>query len=127
MPASTMEVGQRLVELVRQSKYLQAIDELYADDIVSVEVRGDEHMPARQEGIEAIRGKSRWWIDNHEIHGATASGPWPHGDRFIVTMKMDVTPKAGPFAGKRMQFEEAALYTVREGKVAHEEFFYHMG
>jgi hypothetical protein len=30
-------------------------------------------------------------------------------------------------AGKRMQVEEAGLYTVRDGKVVHEEFFYHMG
>ena len=29
-------------------------------------------------------------------------------------------------AGKRMQFEEAALYTVRDGKVVQEEFFYDM-
>ena len=40
---------------------------------------------------------------------------------------MDVTPKEGPMKGHRMQFEEAGLYTVRDGKVAQEEFFYHMG
>ena len=30
-------------------------------------------------------------------------------------------------AGKRMTLDEAALYTVKDGKVVHEEFFYHMG
>jgi len=53
--------------------------------------------------------------------------PFPHGERFIILYKTDVTPKVGPMAGKRMQVEEAGLYTVRDGKVVQEEFFYHMG
>jgi hypothetical protein len=84
-------------------------------------------MPRRQEGIDAIRKKNQWWLDNHTIHGATVSGPFPHGDRFIVHYKMDITSKVGPMAGKRMQVEETGLYTVRDGKVVQEEFFYHMG
>ena len=35
--------------------------------------------------------------------------------------------KAGPMAARRTRFTEAALYTVRDGKVVQEEFFYHMG
>jgi hypothetical protein len=30
-------------------------------------------------------------------------------------------------AGKRMQAEEAGLYTVKGGRIVKEEFFYHMG
>ena len=63
-------------------------------------------MPARMEGIDAIRKKNQWWLDHHTIHANTVSGPFPHGDRFIVHYKIDVTPKAGPMAGKRMQVEE---------------------
>ena len=40
---------------------------------------------------------------------------------------MEVTAKAGPMAGKRMKLDEAALYTVKDGKVVKEEFFYDMG
>jgi ketosteroid isomerase-like protein len=124
---TTMEIGQRLVELCRQKKNLEAVDTLYAPDIVSVEVHGTPEMSARMEGIKAIRGKNEWWLGQHDIHSIEVNGPWPHGDRFIVTMKMDVTAKEGPFKGKRMQFEEAGLYTVRDGKIAKEEFFFHMG
>jgi ketosteroid isomerase-like protein len=123
---STLEVGQRLAELCREVKNLEAVDELYASNIVSIETRGDEHMPKRMEGIDAIRGKTRWWLDNHEIHDCEVRGPWPKDDQFIVTMKIDVTSKIGPFAGQRMQFEEACLYTVRDGKIVQEEFFYHL-
>ena len=35
-------------------------------------------------GIEAIKGKAKWWFENHTIHSGKAEGPWPHGDRFIV-------------------------------------------
>ena len=123
---STLEVGKQLVELCRAGKNLEAIETLYSKDIVSIETRGDEHMPQRMQGIDAIRGKNQWWLDNHEIHGGDVDGPYPNGDRFIVRMRYDVTPKTGAFAGKRMQFEEAGLYSVRDGKVVQEEFFYDM-
>jgi hypothetical protein len=42
-------------------------------------------------------------------------------------MNYDVTPKIGPKAGQLMQIEEAGLYTVKNGKVTKEEFFYDMG
>ena len=122
-----LEVGKKVVELCNAKRFVDAVNTLYAPDIVSVEVRGDEHMPARMQGIDAIRNKSQWWIDNHDIHFVKAEGPWPHGDRFIVKFTMEVTPKIGPMAGKRMKMEEAALYTLKNGKIAHEEFFYHMG
>ena len=127
MEGSTLEVGRRLVDLCRMGKNLEAINTLYAPDVVSVEVIRDEKMPARMEGVAAIRGKNEWWLGNHTIHGMTVNGPFPHGERFIVHYRMDVTPKEGPMKGHRMQFEEAGLYTVRDGKVAQEEFFYHMG
>jgi ketosteroid isomerase-like protein len=38
-----------------------------------------------------------------------------------------VTAKAGPVAGKRMTLDETALYTVKDGKITQEEFFYDMG
>ena len=125
--ASTMEVGQRLVELCRQNKNVDAVNSLYAPNIVSLELMDHPGMPKRMQGIDAIRKKNQWWVENHTIHGTQVEGPFPHGDRFIVVFKMDVTSKAGPMAGKRMQVSEAGLYTVKDGKVVQEEFFYHMG
>src|SRR5688572_20326502 len=104
---TVFEIGQRLAELCRQGKNLEAVNELYAPDVVSIEARGDDHMPARMEGIDRIRGKNQWWLDNHEIHGWEVRGPWPKDDQFILVMKVDVTPAVGPFAGRRTQFEEA--------------------
>jgi hypothetical protein len=123
----TLAVGKKLVELCRQGKFLEAVDTLYSPNIVSIEPIGGPDMPARQEGIKAIREKNEWWMKNHEVHSAEAEGPWPHGDRFIVRFKLDVTGKGGPMAGKRMNLDETALYTVKNGKITEEQFFYHMG
>ena len=125
--SSTLDVGRRLVELCRAGKNLEAVETLYAPDVVSTEVFGDAQVPRQMKGIEAIRGKNQWWLDNHDVHKSEYKGPFPHDDRFIVYMMIDCTPKVGPMAGKRMQFEEAALFTVRGGKIAEEQFFYHMG
>jgi ketosteroid isomerase-like protein len=125
--ATTMETGRRLVELCSQGKFNEAMNSLYADDIVSVEAMTGPNMPARMEGIAAVRKKGEWWEQNHEIHSVKVEGPWPHGDRFIVRFIMEVTAKAGPMAGKRMHLDEAGLYTVKGGKIVQEEFFYDMG
>lgn len=126
--ASTTDVGKKLVALCNQGKFLEAIDSLYSPNVVSVEAStGGSGMPACLEGIRAVKGKAEWWEKNHEIHGGRAEGPWPHGDRFIVHFTFEVTAKAGPIAGKRMTLDEAALYTVKDGKIVHEEFFYDMG
>jgi ketosteroid isomerase-like protein len=124
---TTYEVGKKLVELCNQGKAMEAMTTLYAPNIVSVEAMAGPNMPARMEGFAAIKGKAEWWEANHEIHSGKAEGPWPHGDRFVVRFTYDVTAKAGPMAGKRMMLDEAALYTVKDGKITQEEFFYHMG
>jgi len=124
---TTEQVGKKLVELCSAHKNLEALDTLFAKDAVSVEAMSGPDMPAETEGLEAIRGKNEWWVNNHEIHSSSVKGPFPHGDRFAVIFNYDVTPKAGPGAGKRMKMEEVALYTLnKDGKITREEFFYSM-
>ena len=124
----TLTVGKKLVALCREGKIMEAVETLYSPDIVSIEAAsGGPSMPARMEGIEAIKGKNEWWAKNHEVHSAQADGPFPHGDRFIVRFNFDVTAHGGPMAGKRMNLNEAGLYTVKDGKITQEEFFYDMG
>jgi len=125
--SESMEVGKKLVEFCKAGKFEEAVSALYSDDIVSIEVMGSPEMPARMEGIKAIKAKGEWWVKNHEIHGVKVEGPWPNGDRFVVHFAMDVTPKVGPMAGKRMVMDEMGLYTVKGGKVSQEEFFYNTG
>lgn len=126
--SDTLTVGKKLVSLCRDGKMMEAVETLYSPQIVSIEaVTGGPSMPARMEGLEAIKGKNDWWVKNHEVHSSKVEGPYPHGDRFIVRFIFDVTAKAGPMGGQRMTLDEAALYTVKDGKITQEEFFYDMG
>ncbi len=125
--SDALEIGKKLVELCREGKFAEATSTLYSNDIVSIEAMSGGDMPAKMEGLDAIKKKGEWWVNNHEVHGSQIDGPFPHGDRFIVRFLFDVTPKAGPMAGKRMKMDEAGLYTVKDGKVTLEEFFYSRG
>ena len=118
------EVGQKLVGYARQGKHLKAIEELYSPDIVSIEAIDGEEIPAEMRGIDKVRAKNEWWMDNHDVHAMTADGPYPHRDKFAVRYSFDVTPKGGSMAGKRFEMSEVAVYTVKDGKVVHEEFYY---
>ena len=123
---NVQEIGQKLVELCRAGKNLDALS-LYAPDAVSVEAMGSETMPAVMKGVDAIRGKGEWWFANNEIHRSDARGPYPNGERFAVVFDFEFTAKEGPTAGRRVKMEEVALYTVENGKIVREEFFYSMG
>ncbi|CAN5586754.1 hypothetical protein BH10PLA1_BH10PLA1_18440 [soil metagenome] len=125
--SSSLDIGKKLVDFCKLGKSLDAINTLYADDIVSVEPMAMPGDSAEKKGIAAIRGKHDWWNDNHQVHSAVVNGPFPHGDRFIVHFKYDVTATKGPMKDKRFTMEEGALYTGKNGKIAKEEFFYSMG
>ncbi|MEQ1535746.1 MAG: nuclear transport factor 2 family protein [Burkholderiaceae bacterium] len=121
---NTLEIGKKLVELCRAGKNEEAVNTLFSADIVSVEAGGPPGQDPTTKGIAGVLGKGKWWMDNHTVHDAKAEGPWPHGDRFIVRFTYDVTFKP---ENKRFVMDEAALYTVANGKVVKEEFFYSMG
>lgn len=121
---NTKEVGQKLVELCLSGHFFEAIDTLYGDDIVSIEAAPSPNFPMEMRGIENIREKNKKWGAENEIHAIRGEGPWPHQDRFAVRWTFDISPKSGPAAGQRIQFDEIALYTVANGKVVKEEFFY---
>ncbi len=120
---STMEIANTLIDLCKQGKNHEAITTLYSRDIVSNEAGAAPGMPQEISGIDAVMAKGQWWVDNHIVHEANFGGPWPNGDQFIVTYKYDVTNKP---SGNRFMMEEAALYTVKDGKIVREDFFYAM-
>ena len=75
---------------------------------------------AEVKGRKGVEAKGAWWYANHEIHDVKVEGPYVHGDQFVVRFTMDVTPKDG----KRMSMDEVGVYTVLDGKIVEERFFY---
>ena len=116
---NTEEVGKKLVDYCRNGESMKALDDLYAKDTMSVEAHEMENMPAEMRGIDQVRGKTEWWEKNMEVHSAKVTGPFVARDTFVVQFDIDVTEKASK---KRMQMSEVGIYTVKDGKVAREEF-----
>ena len=103
---------------------MEGLDTLYAPDAVSVEAADPMGKGREVAGVEAIKGKHDWWQNAHEIHSSTVEGPFLHGDnQFGAIFNIDVTTKE---TGDRMQMKEFGLYTVDQGKIVKEEFFYSM-
>lgn len=116
---TTREVADEFARLCKANQFEEAGRRFWSDDIVSREaMEGDMAM---LRGRAAVEGKSAWWYANHEVHGGTTEGPYVNGDQFILHFTMDITPKS---TGQRMQMDEMGVYTVRDGKVVEERFYY---
>jgi hypothetical protein len=121
---SANEVAKKYVELVKEGKGEECLETLFAKDAVSVEAAAPPGGERITKGLEGIRGKSKWWRENHTMHKAEVFGPYPHDDRFAVRFLYDVTNKP---SGKRLTMDEVGLFTVVNGKITREEFFYSVG
>ena len=116
---NTEQVAQKVVELTRKQAWHEALDSLYDKNIVSVESRGMGAESPEKRGIDQVRGKTDWWVQNMDVHNFKVSGPFVAHDRFVVQYDVDVTDKNSK---KRMQLSEVGVYTVKDGKIVREEF-----
>ena len=115
---TTLEVANRLVELVKAHKEEQAIDELYHPEIVSNEPAGEMRETT---GIEMCKNKAQWFNAAFENHSVEVLGPYPNDDKFAVHFNYDITVRE---TGKRSNLVEIALYQVKDGKIVWEKFYY---
>lgn len=119
--AKTQEVANKLVEYVRSGKWSEATEELYSENIVSIEPERS-NAPTRLEGKDAKRGKDKQFTEMvEEYHSNECSDPVVAAPYFSVSMNLDCT-----FKGMgRMQMNEICVYRVdSDGKIDYEEFFF---
>ncbi|HMX39003.1 MAG TPA: nuclear transport factor 2 family protein [Saprospiraceae bacterium] len=116
---TTQQVADRFYALAQQGQYAQIQQELYAQDVRSVE-SSEDFLPNAQ-GLDKVRDKDRIFNEMvEEMHGGYCSQPIVAGKHFACTMGMDVTMKGQG----RMQMDEIAVYEVEDGKIVLEQFFY---
>lgn len=120
---TTLDTAKKYVDLCKQNKHEEALG-LFSEDAVSIEAGGPPGKSTEARGLAAIRAKGKEWGEVHEIRAVRIDGPWPNGNRFIVRFGYDLTHRP---SGKAMSMEEAGLFTVEDGKITREEFFYAMG
>lgn len=122
---STKDIAEKLIGHCRDGTEREALETLYAKDAVSVEAAPAPHTGSSvTEGVEGIRGKHDWWESEMEVNEASVEGPFMHGeDRFGVIFSITATERS---SGNRQEMRELAIYTVSDGKIVREEFFYTM-
>jgi len=109
-----------LVELCRQGKFEEAVKELYAPNIVSIEPNGSREQITK--GFEAVSKKTRDFMEKlKEMNSNEISDPLVADNFFCVAMKINARLEGMPEA---MQMDEICVYHVLDGKIVQENFFH---
>ena len=111
-------VGLRLVELTTLGQDAKVLDELYADDVISIEILSDPAAePQRWLGLPAVREKHAWWANAATVHNIDVEGPFAGNgdDHLVVRFAMD-----GSMEGRRNNMIEVGLFTVANSKIVRE-------
>jgi hypothetical protein len=117
---STEDVAARFHELAQQEKWFEIQDELFADDVRSIEPPTAQSLPDAH-GKAAVRKKGEDIVSQVEaVHGASTTAPVVGGSFFAVGRKLDMTVRG---IG-RTQMNEVMVYEVKDGKIVREQFFY---
>lgn len=117
---TTRDIAARFDELAREEKWFDIQDELFAENVRSIEPEGAPYLK-NAEGKEAVRKKGEDWVKRVEgFHGATTTPSVVGGNYFSVGRWVDIT-----VAGLgRIQMDEIMLYEVQNGRIVTEQFFY---
>ena len=117
---TTQEVAARFNELAQQEKWFEIHDELFADNVRSVEPENSPYF-GYAEGKVAVRKKGKDWVEKVEqVHETSTTQPVIGGNHFAVGRSFEITTKG--FG--RIKIEEIMLYEVKDGQIVLEQFFY---
>jgi ketosteroid isomerase-like protein len=114
------QIANRLVELCRKGDFETAQKELFAEDALSIEPYETPAFKKEVKGLQAILEKGKKFEDMVEkMHKLEISEPLIASGAFACNMRMDVTMKDK----QHWDMTELCVYTVKDGKIASEQFF----
>jgi hypothetical protein len=117
---TTQKVAARFNELAQQEKWFEIQDELFADNVRSIDPPDSPYM-GYAEGKASVRKKGEDWVKNIEAaHGRHTTQPIIGSNHFAVGRNVDITVKG--FG--RIKIDEIMLYEVKDGQIVSEQFFY---
>jgi len=117
---TTQEVAARFNELAQQEKWFEIQDELFADNVRSIDPPNSRYF-GYAEGKAPVRKKGEDFVAKvTDFHGAHTTPPLVSGNHFAVGRSVDITTK--DFG--RIKIEEIMLYEVKDGQIVLEQFFY---
>jgi len=117
---TTKEVAARFNELAKQEKWFEIQDELFADNVKSIDPPGSPYF-GYAEGKTAVRKKGEDFVKRIEAaHKRHTTEPIITGNYFAVGREVDITVQGHG----RIQINEIMLYEVKDGEIISEQFFY---
>ena len=117
--AQVKAVADKLIALCRQGKNAEAINTLYAEDVIGFEPAPANYHTTR--GLVNIKENAKKWAANlAKIHKSIITEPTIIGNYFAYGYAHDVEFKDRGRVAER----ELCIYEVKNGKVIREEFFY---
>jgi SnoaL-like domain len=115
-------VARDFTAMLRLGQFEAAGEKVWATDVRSAEPADiSQDIPALVSGREAARLKARARFANKEIDDLGIDGPFVTGDQFALFLDMLITDLA---TGRTQPFAEIAIFTVRDGHIIEERFFY---
>jgi hypothetical protein len=116
------DVARDFTALLRLGQFEAAGQKYWADAVASVEPADlPTGFPALVSGIDAARDKARFRFGTGRIDDLRIDGPFVTGDQFALFLDMLITDAA---SGSAQPFAEIATFTVRDGRIIEERFFY---
>ena len=116
---SVQELDKQLNDDVLSGKIMEAFEKYYADDTVM-----QENSEEPRVGKAANRKAEEEFMSSVEtFHGAKVNASAVNGDVAFSEWELDITFKGG----KRVKFNQVAVRQWKNGKIAHERFFYNTG
>jgi len=117
---NTQQVADRLVELCKKGDFKTAQQELYAEDVISIEPMETPDYARETKGKDAVLEKIQKFENSIDtVYGNEVSTALVTANAISFILTMDVAMK-----GKdRMKMEEICVYEVKDGKVISERFF----
>ena len=113
---SVQELDKQLNDGVLAGKVMETFEKFYADDVVMQENSDEPRV-----GKAANRKAEEEFMSSVEaFNGASVKASAVNGDVSFSQWDMDITFKGG----KRVKMEQVAVRKWKNGKIAHERFFY---
>ncbi len=120
--AAIDEVACGFTAMLRRGEFEAAGERYWADNVVSIDPRDLAiGFPAHAANIAAVRGKARCRTGEGRIDEIGIDGPFITGDQFALFLDMFIID---PASGDARPFTEIAVFTVRNGQIIEERFFY---
>ena len=117
---TTLEVAARFNELAKQEKWFEIQDELFADNVKSIDPPNSPYF-GYAEGKAVVRKKGEDFVKKIEAaHRRHTTEPIIAGNHFAVGREVDITVQGYG----RIQINEIMLYEVKDGEIISEQFFY---